>query len=116
MTAAEAGPSYLQTAIDAVRRAGDLQRQAVGTSFEITKKGRIDLVTDVDLAVERMIRALYPWPTVWFTAPLYGKEKLIKLLPNKKIQVEGKRVMTYKEFVNGYQEEGKKILEKLQLS
>jgi myo-inositol-1(or 4)-monophosphatase len=51
-------PSYLQTAIDAVRRAGDIQRQAFGGSFEIRKKGTIDLVTEVDLAVERMIRAL----------------------------------------------------------
>ena len=58
MTGDQTEPSYLQTAIDAVRRAGDLQRRAVGTSFEITKKGRIDLVTEVDLAVERMIRAL----------------------------------------------------------
>jgi methionyl-tRNA formyltransferase len=65
--------------------------------------------------LERMIRAFYSWPTVWFTASLYGKIKLIKLLPEGKIQVEGKRVMTYKEFVNGYQEEGKEILEKLGL-
>jgi myo-inositol-1(or 4)-monophosphatase len=49
---------FLQTAIDAVRRAGDLQRQAFGGTFQINKKGSIDLVTEVDVAVERMIRAL----------------------------------------------------------
>jgi myo-inositol-1(or 4)-monophosphatase len=53
-----AEPSYLQTAIDAVRRAGDIQRRAFGGTFRIDKKGTIDLVTEVDLAVERMIRAL----------------------------------------------------------
>ena len=50
--------SYLTTAIDSVRRAGALQRQAFGGSFRIDKKGTIDLVTEVDVAVERMIRAL----------------------------------------------------------
>ena len=50
--------TYLQTAIDAVRRAGEIQRQASRGTFEIRKKGTIDLVTEVDVAVERMIRAL----------------------------------------------------------
>ncbi len=49
---------YLQTAIDAVRQAGALQKQAVGGTFAISKKGEIDLVTEVDIAVERMVRAL----------------------------------------------------------
>jgi myo-inositol-1(or 4)-monophosphatase len=49
---------YLQTAIDAVRRAGEIQLQAFGGSFQISKKGTIDLVTEVDFAVERMVRAL----------------------------------------------------------
>ena len=50
--------TYLQTAIDAVRRAGEIQRQASRGTFEIRKKGTIDLVTEVDVAVEKMIRAL----------------------------------------------------------
>jgi myo-inositol-1(or 4)-monophosphatase len=49
---------YLQTAIDAVRRAGEIQRQASRGTFEIRKKGTIDLVTEVDVAVEKMVRAL----------------------------------------------------------
>jgi myo-inositol-1(or 4)-monophosphatase len=49
---------YLQTAIDAVRRAGEIQRRAFGGSFQIDKKGTIDLVTEVDFEVERMVRAL----------------------------------------------------------
>jgi myo-inositol-1(or 4)-monophosphatase len=50
--------TYLQTAIDAVRRAGELQRKASRGTFEIRKKGTIDLVTEVDVAVEKMVRAL----------------------------------------------------------
>ena len=51
-------PLLLATAIEAVVRAGKLQMQHVGRDFQIEKKGTIDLVTEVDVAVERMFRAL----------------------------------------------------------
>ena len=51
-------PLFLATAIEAVVRAGDLQMAQFGGDFRIDKKGTIDLVTEVDLAVERMFRAL----------------------------------------------------------
>jgi len=51
-------PLYLTTAIEAVVRAGKLQMERFGTDFHIDKKGTIDLVTEVDMAVERMFRAL----------------------------------------------------------
>ena len=51
-------PLFLTTAIEAVVRAGDMQMAQFGTDFQIDKKGTIDLVTEVDLAVERMFRAL----------------------------------------------------------
>jgi myo-inositol-1(or 4)-monophosphatase len=51
-------PLFLTTAVEAVVRAGDLQMAHFGRDFEINKKGTIDLVTEVDLAVERMFRAL----------------------------------------------------------
>jgi myo-inositol-1(or 4)-monophosphatase len=50
--------SFLDTAIDSVRRAGQLQREAFGGNFRVDKKGTIDLVTEVDVAAEKMIRAL----------------------------------------------------------
>ena len=49
---------WLTTAIEAVVRAGDMQMAQFGTNFQIKKKGTIDLVTEVDVAVERMFRAL----------------------------------------------------------
>ena len=49
---------YLTTAIEAVVSAGKLQMQHFGGDFHIEKKGAIDLVTEVDIAVERMFRAL----------------------------------------------------------
>jgi myo-inositol-1(or 4)-monophosphatase len=54
-----ADPSlFLATAIEAVRRAGRMQLDAVGTGFTVRKKGVIDLVTEVDLAIERAFREL----------------------------------------------------------
>ena len=66
--------------------------------------------------IDRMIRAYFPWPGVWFATKLNNVEKIIKLLPDQKIQVEGKKPVSYKDFLNGYPKEGKEILEKLKLS
>ena len=51
-------PLYLTTAVEAVIRAGDLQMARFGQAIQIDKKGAIDLVTEVDVAVERMFRDL----------------------------------------------------------
>jgi myo-inositol-1(or 4)-monophosphatase len=51
-------PLFLATAIEAVVRAGDIQMARFGRDFRVDKKGTIDLVTEVDLAVERMFRRL----------------------------------------------------------
>ncbi|MBI2031988.1 MAG: hypothetical protein HYT08_05235 [Candidatus Levybacteria bacterium] len=64
--------------------------------------------------LNRMIRAYFPWPNVFFEAKLNGKGKIIKLLPDKQIQAEGKKPMSYKDFINGYKE-GKYLLRKINL-
>lgn len=51
-----ADPALLQTAIDIVRRAGEIQLARQASGFVISKKGAIDLVTEVDLECERMCR------------------------------------------------------------
>ncbi len=51
-------PRFLATAIEVVTHAGALQRAKFGTAVRIDKKGAIDLVTEVDLEVERAARAL----------------------------------------------------------
>ncbi len=50
-------PRLLATAIDIVLRAGEIQMAGFGRTHDIRKKGEIDLVTEVDLAVEAMFRA-----------------------------------------------------------
>lgn len=91
-------------------------------SFKITKQdGFIDLhstslkIENLKLKIGRMIRAYHPWPGVWLIARIKNQELRIKLLPNQMIQVEGKNPMSYKDFINGYGEEGKALLTNLNL-
>lgn len=101
---------------------GDLkpipQDDSIATFTKLIKKadGQIEL-NNLPLSdkLDRMIRAYFPWPGVFLKTKLNKKEKIIKLLPNKQIQVEGKKPMSYKDFINGYKE-GKGILRKLNLS
>lgn len=65
--------------------------------------------------MDRMIRAFYPWPGVWTRSILNNKSSIIKFLPEKMIQVEGKKPMSYKDFINGY-EKGQEFLKKFGLS
>lgn len=51
-------PIFLATAIDIVTRAGEIQLARRESGFSVSKKGAIDLVTDVDLECERMCRAV----------------------------------------------------------
>jgi myo-inositol-1(or 4)-monophosphatase len=48
----------LTTAIEAVVRAGDVMMTRFGRDVRVDKKGTIDLVTEVDLAIEREFRAM----------------------------------------------------------
>ena len=51
-------PLYLATAIEAVVRAGEIQLSRLGTDLRVDKKGAIDLVTEIDLQIEREFRQL----------------------------------------------------------
>jgi len=51
-------PVFLATAVEIVLRAGAIQLERRTTGFRISKKGAIDLVTEVDLECEQMCRAV----------------------------------------------------------
>jgi myo-inositol-1(or 4)-monophosphatase len=51
-------PLLLATAVEAVVRAGDIQIARFGSNVRVDKKGAIDLVTEIDVEVERQFRAL----------------------------------------------------------
>lgn len=89
--------------------------QATYTKTLTKQDGFIDLASSPDpIKLQLMIHAFYPWPGVWTKMTLYGKEKIVKLLPNNMLQVEGKKPMTAKDFLNGYPET-KTILETCKL-
>lgn len=50
--------AWLDTAVEIVRRAGAMQLDRLGGDVEVRKKGAIDLVTAIDVEVERMGRAV----------------------------------------------------------
>lgn len=61
--------------------------------------------------LDRMIRAYFPWPTAWTIWRLKNKRSLrsddlkelrIKLLPGNMVQMEGKKAVSLKEFLNGH--------------
>lgn len=77
--------------------------------------GFIDMTKPISpVLIDQMIRAYYPWPGAWTKWQTNGKEKIVKLLPNKLLQVEGKKPMSYRDFLNGYPD-GRTFLEKLNL-
>jgi myo-inositol-1(or 4)-monophosphatase len=51
-------PLLLATADEAVVRAGDAMLAAFGQGIQVDKKGTIDLVTEIDVAIERDVRAM----------------------------------------------------------
>jgi myo-inositol-1(or 4)-monophosphatase len=51
-------PLLLATAVEAVLHAGDVQMAHFGREFRVDKKGVIDLVTEIDIEIERGFRAM----------------------------------------------------------
>lgn len=101
---------------DSIKPKPQDEAKATFTERMSKKDGQIDLENPPDpIILDRMIRAYYPWPTVWSKVKVKGEsEKIIKFLPaipderspiNNTpflIQPEGKKPMTPKEFLNGY--------------
>ena len=50
-------PLLLTTAVESVVRAGEIMLEKFGTDLRVDMKGAIDLVTEVDVAIEREFRA-----------------------------------------------------------
>ncbi len=48
--------------------------------------------------LDRIIRAYYPWPGVWTRY----NDRIVKFYPDNMIQMEGKKVISWKDFLNGY--------------
>lgn len=115
------GSEMMDSILQKIEKGEKLDEKMQTENKEYTKKltresGFIDLNNPPDpKQLDRMIRAYYPWPNVWLRVDLLGRERFIKLLPENKVQVEGKNIVDYRNFINGYQEDGRRLLEKLGL-
>lgn len=57
--------------------------------------------------LDRMVRAYFPWPNAWTKINTKNDvDRIVKLLPENKIQFEGGKVMPIEDAVNGYPELG----------
>lgn len=61
------------------------------------KDGYFDL-NNPPTHLDRMIRAYHPWPGVWTR----WNNKIVKFYPDGRMQMEGKKILSFKDFLNGY--------------
>ncbi len=98
-------PDYISGKIKPVE-----QKHTEATYTKIIKKedGKIDWSKSAE-EIERMIRAFYPWPTAWTV----WNGKILKILEAevhgsnlaiKKLQLEGGKILSIKEFLNGHKD------------
>lgn len=94
-----------------VKHAKQNEKEATHTGYMKKSDGFVDLGNPPDKdELDRMIRAYYPWPGVWTKTNVNANtEKIVKFLPNNQIQVEGKKEMSYKDFLNGYPDANLKL-------
>lgn len=88
-------------------------RGATFTNRLTRNEGFIDPQAPPDpKTLNRMIRAYHPWPGVYTKLRMKSEKlKIVKFLPEKRIQVEGGKPMSVKDFLNGYPE-AKEVLSK----
>jgi len=91
------------------------ESKATLTKYMQKTDGYIDISDIKPDEIDRKIRAYFPWPGVWSKVMINDKLLVIKFLPEKKLQVEGGKPMSYKDFLNGYPNADKHLVEFLTL-
>jgi methionyl-tRNA formyltransferase len=62
-------------------------------------------IRNLQLEIERATRAFYPWPGLWTKMPACAGRpngKILKLLPQNRVQIEGKSPISWQQFLAGY--------------
>ena len=98
-------PDYISEKIKPIE-----QNHSKATYTKIIKKedGKIDWSKSAN-EIERMTRAFYPWPTAWTvwkgkTFKILEAEVCNGKLEIKKLQLEGGKALSIKEFLNGHKD------------
>lgn len=92
--------------------------EATVTKMLVKDDGFVNVFSIPDFEMlNRMTRAYFPWPGAWTRIKISkSEEKIVKFLPFKRIQVEGKQETGYKDFINGYPDAEPKLLEFLKVN
>jgi methionyl-tRNA formyltransferase len=99
-------PKYLQGELQPIEQD---HKSATFTKQLSRNDGHIDIDSPpAKDKLNRMIRAYFPWPGSWTLLHQdsggQAKNLRVKLLPENKIQMEGGKPMSIKDFINGYPE------------
>ena len=83
-------------------------KKATYTKILTKEDGFIDLVKPPK-NLSNLVRAYHPWPGVWTYYEVTSNKgqvtrKIIKLLPDQKVQLEGKKPVSLKEFRSGHKD------------
>lgn len=101
-------PNYLNSKITLKE-----QDHTKATFTKLIKRddGFVDIASQTPTEVERIIRAYNPWPGVWTKVKIDGKIQRLKILNAHieseelvldEVQLEGKGIVTFKQFTEGY--------------
>lgn len=99
-------PQYLEGKIKTIPQ-DDSQATYTWNTWETKQKAYFDINNPPSpQVIDRMVRAFYPWPVTWtkwsFGSAQDKQEKVIKLFPERKIQMEGKNPVSFEEFKRTY--------------
>jgi methionyl-tRNA formyltransferase len=88
--------NYMDDAINPVHQN---ESEATFSKFIKKRDGFFDILhPPTPNQLDRMIRAYFPWPNAW----TIWNGKVVKFYPDQMVQMEGKNIVSMKEFLNGY--------------
>jgi methionyl-tRNA formyltransferase len=102
----------LEGYISGKKTLGEQNNEAATYTKPLTREsGQVEILNTEPDVFEREVRAYFPWPGVWSKVMITDKLLVIKFLPNNMVQVEGGKPMSYKDFLNGYPNADRNLVE-----
>lgn len=98
LRASEVLPKIINDFIQGIMKPVVQNHKAASFCDRLTRASGYFEISNPPEILDRMIRAYYPWPSAWTK----WNGKIIKLYPEGQIQMEGKKIMSLKDFLNGY--------------
>lgn len=98
LCASEVLPKIIEDFVNGKIKPIEQNHKAASFCNRLTREdGYFDINNPPEM-LDRMIRAYYPWPNAWTR----WNGKIVKFYPKGLIQMEGRKVMPLRDFLNGY--------------